>query len=94
MKSLKQLLDTEAKELSSWYNKYRSNLIHLLESIDIDTIYGMPSYRLLIPDEFDQFYSLFASLAPKFTHKDLYGCNSLSDVAQSDTDSDEYMEHE
>ena len=41
VKSLKQLLDADEKELSSWENKYRSKIIHLLKSIEIDTIYGM-----------------------------------------------------
>lgn len=71
MMSLKQLLDTEPKELCSWYNKYRTNLVHLLESIDIDTIHGMPSYRLLIADEYKEYASLF-------TDEDLYGSSSSS----------------
>ena len=83
VKNLKQLLDTNNKELSSWENKYRSKIIHLLESIEIDAIYGMPSYRLIVANEFKEFTPLFASLAPEFTHKDIYGCN---------TESDEYME--
>lgn len=78
MMSLKQLLDTEPKELCSWYNKYRTNLVHLLESIDIDTIHGMPSYRLLIADEYKEYASLFAELAPTFTDEDLYGSSSSS----------------
>ena len=83
MKSLKQLLDADEKELSSWENKYRSKIIHLLKSIEIDTIYGMQSYRLIVHNEFKKFTPLFASLAPDFTHKDLYG---------HDTESDEYMD--
>ena len=83
MLSLKQLLFANEKELSSWENKFRSKIIHLLTSIKIDTIYGMPSYRLIVDDEFKKFIPLFASLAPDFTHKDIYGCN---------TESDEYME--
>ena len=43
----------------------------------------MPSYELLLTDEYKEFYSLFATLAPEFTHKDLYGC---------DTESDSYIE--
>ena len=41
MKILIELLDANKSELSSWYNKHRSNLIHLLESIiyTIDTIF-------------------------------------------------------
>ena len=83
MLSLNQLLFANEKELSSWENKFRSKIIHLLKSIKIDTIYGMPSYRLIVDDEFKKFIPLFASLAPDFTHKDIYGCN---------TESDEYME--
>ena len=79
MKSLKELLNTNEKELSSWENKYRSKLIHLWKSIEIDTIYGNPSYRLIIANEFKEFTSLFASLAPEFTHKDLCGCDCESD---------------
>ena len=71
MKSLKELLNTNEKELSSWENKYRSKLIHSLKSIEIDTIFGNPSYRLIIANEFIEFTSLFASLAPEFAHKDL-----------------------
>ena len=85
MKSLKQLLDADEKELSSWENKYRSKIIHLLKSIEIDTIYGMQSYRLIVANEFKKFTPLFASLTPEFTHKDLYRHDSLPDVARSES---------
>ena len=83
MLSLNQLLFANEKELSSWENKFRSKIIHLLKSIEIDTIYGMQSYRLIVANEFKKFTPLFASLAPEFTHKDLY---------RHDTESDSYMD--
>ena len=65
------LCDANESELSSWYNKYLSNIIHLIESIEIETIYGMPSYRLLKSDEYKEFASLFATPAPEFRYEDL-----------------------
>ena len=74
MISLKDLIFKEDKELSSWYQQYKHNLLDLLENIKIDKIYGSPSYRFIImKDEYDKFYPLFLTLAPKFTHKNTKG---------------------
>ena len=74
MISLKDLIFKEDKELSLWYQEFRYNLLDLLESINIDKMYGSPAYRLIImKDEYDEFYSLICSLVPKFTHKNTKG---------------------
>lgn len=71
--SLKDLIFKEDKELSLWYQQYRHNLLNLLSSIDIDKIDSTAEFRLLIDDEYDKFYPLFLTLAPKFTHKNTKG---------------------
>ena len=35
--------------------------------------------RLILGNEFKEFTSLFGSLTPEFTRKDLYGCDCESD---------------
>ena len=70
MISLKDLVNTEDKELTLWYQEFRHNLLDLLDNIKIDKIYGSPAYRMIIMrDEYDEFRSLVCSLIPKFTDK-------------------------
>ena len=80
--SLKDLIFKEDKELTVWYQEFRHNLIDLralpaalwaLANVDIDKIDGSPSFRILISEEYDEFYPLFSKLAPKFTHKNIKG---------------------
>ena len=73
MISLKDLVNSEDKELTLWYQEFRHNLLDLLDSIKIDKIYGSPVYRIMImKDEYDKFCSLVCSLVPKFTDKNTY----------------------
>ena len=67
--SLKELIYKEDKELSLWYQQYRHKLLDLLENVSIDKEENSPCFRLLINDEYDEFYKLFISIAPDFTHK-------------------------
>ena len=71
--SLKDLIFKEDKELTLWYQQYRHNLLDLLANVDIDKISNASAFRLLISDEYDKFYTLFSSIAPKFTHKNTDG---------------------
>lgn len=71
--SLKDLIFKEDKELTLWYQQYRHNLLDLLANVDIDKVNDASSFRLLISDEYDKFYPLFFSIAPKFTHKNTNG---------------------
>ena len=73
MISLKDLIFTEDKELTLWYQQYRHNLLDLLAKVDIDEVHDASSFRLLISDEYEKFYHLFSSIAPKFTHKNTNG---------------------
>ena len=76
MISLKDLVNTEDKELTLWYREFRHNVLDLLENIKIDKIYGSTAYRLIImKDEYDEFRSLVCSLVPKFTDKNTYEDN-------------------
>ena len=71
--SLKDLIFKEDKELTLWYQQYRHNLLDLLANVDIDKVHDASSFRLLISDEYEKFYYLFSSIAPKFTHKNTHG---------------------
>ena len=73
MISLKDLIYKEDKELSLWYQQYRHNLINLLENVSIDKEDSAARFRILISDEFDEFYKLFTSISPNFTHKNIKG---------------------
>ena len=71
--SLKDLIFKEDKELTLWYQQYRHNLLDLLAKVDIEEVHDASSFRLLISDEYEKFYPLFSSIAPKFTHKNTNG---------------------
>ena len=71
MISLKDLIYKEDKELSLWYQQYRHNLINLLENVSIDKEDSAARFRIIISDEFDEFYKLFTKIAPNFTHKNI-----------------------
>ena len=73
MISLKDLIYKEDKELSLWYQQYRHNLINLLENVSIDKEDSAARFRIIISDEFDEFYKLFTNIAPNFTHKNIKG---------------------
>ena len=74
MISLKDLIFTEDKELTLWYQQFRHNLLDLLENVFIDKICGSAAYQIVImKDEYDEFRPMIGFLCPEFTHKNTYG---------------------
>lgn len=73
MISLKDLIFTEDKELTLWYQQFRHNLLDLLANVFIDKIYGSAAYQIVImKDEYDEFRPMIGFLCPEFTKKNIH----------------------